>query len=57
MLDHLAKGTEMIEYETSHPDRCPVCRVHGMQPCQDDQGNDVPDHDGRPVQFANTGEY
>lgn len=42
----------MIEYETL-PDLCPVCRVHGMAPCVDENGQDTTDHDGRPVTHAN----
>ena len=44
----------MIAYEQL-PDLCPECGVHGMQPCVDQDGRDVPDHSGRSVAFANGG--
>lgn len=34
-------------------DYCPTCRVTGMQPCVDADGNDTPDHPQRPTAFAN----
>lgn len=37
----------MIEYE-SLTDLCPVCGVHGAQPCVNGAGADVPDHSERP---------
>lgn len=33
-------------------DVCPVCHVTRMQPCVDEDGNDVADHDGRPASYA-----
>lgn len=46
--------TAAIVYET-FPDLCPVCRSHGMAPCYDEAGAEVPDHDGRPVALAAAG--
>lgn len=39
----------MIEYEAVK-DRCPVCGSSGaLTPCYGDNGQPVPDHDGRPI--------
>ncbi len=43
----------MIEFEKL-PDLCPVCGVHGDQPCIADDGrSEVPDHEGRPIDHVN----